>query len=242
MRVEMMQHLQEKTIPGLHEALVRHLPPLDKDGAVLDVGCGTGAWLERLRRHGFHNLYGIDADLSQVGSAGAKVFQMDLDKDDLHLGGLQFHLITAIEVIEHIENTGRLLGLVESHLADDGVFLLTTPNIHSLHSRLRFLLKGELQFFDDKADRTHIKPFVLTGLRRMLAKHALGIRQSWSFPERGGSIASRRSLRLVSRVFGWVLPNPMPGDILCLLIERHPVEGGDGNRRGDSRGQCSHSG
>jgi len=217
-----MQQLQEKTLPGLHEALVRHLLSLDRDGAVLDVGCGTGAWLQRLAGNGFKNLYGIDADLSQFGIAGAQVFQMDLDTDELPLAGRPFHLITAIEVIEHIENTGRLFRLVESHLKDDGVFLLTTPNIHSLHSRLRFLLRGELQFFDEKADRTHIKPFVFTGLRRMLAKHGLRIRQWWSYPEQGGSIASRPSLRLVCRLLGCIVHNPMPGDILCLLIERCP--------------------
>ncbi len=218
-----MQRLQEKTIPGLHEALVRHLPPLDRDGAVLDVGCGTGAWLERLSGQGFRNLYGIDVELAQLGSISAKVFQVDLDKDDLGLADLKFQLITAIEVIEHIENTGRLLSLVESHLRDDGVFLLTTPNIHSLHARLRFLLKGELQFFDEKADRTHIKPFVFIGLRRMLARHGLRIRSSWSFPESGGSVASRRSLRLTAKMLGLVIPNPMPGDILCLLIDKSAV-------------------
>jgi 2-polyprenyl-6-hydroxyphenyl methylase/3-demethylubiquinone-9 3-methyltransferase len=218
----MMQQLQEKTIPGLHEALVRCLPPLDRDGAVLDVGCGTGAWLARLAKHGFVNLYGIDVELPRVGSTGAQIFRMDLDKDDLRFAGVQFQLITAIEVIEHIENVGRLLSLVESHLKDDGLFLLTTPNIHSLHSRLRFLLKGELQFFDEKADRTHLQPFVFTGLRRMLARHGLRICSSWSFPERGGSIASRRSLRLVTRVLGLVVPNPLPGDILCLLVEKCP--------------------
>ncbi len=215
-----MQHLQEKTIPGLHEALVRRLPPLNRDGAVLDVGCGTGAWLERLSRHGFRNLYGVDVEPAQIGSTSAKVFQMDVDKDDLQLTDVKFQLITAIEVIEHIENTGRLLSLVESHLSDNGVFLLTTPNIHSLHSRLRFLLKGKLQFFDEKADRTHIKPFVFTGLRRMLARHGLRVRSLWCFPENGGSIASRRSLRLVSKMLGTIIPNPMPGDILCVLIEK----------------------
>jgi 2-polyprenyl-3-methyl-5-hydroxy-6-metoxy-1,4-benzoquinol methylase len=218
----MMQHLQEKTIPGLHEALVRHLPPLDRDGAVLDVGCGTGAWLERLAGHGLGNLYGIDVELPRAGSTSAQIFRMDLDKDDLRFTGVQFQLITAIEVVEHIENFGRLLSLVESHLKDDGLFLLTTPNIHSLHSRLRFLLKGELQFFDEKADKTHLQPFVFTGLRRMLAKHELRVRSSWSFPERGGGMASRRSLRLVARVLGLVVPNPLPGDILCLLIEKSP--------------------
>ncbi len=231
-----MQHLQEKTIPGLHEALVRRLPPLNRDGAVLDVGCGTGAWLERLSRHGFRNLYGIDVELAQIGSTHAKVFQMDLDKDDLQLAGVKFQLITAIEVIEHMENTGRLLSLVESHLSDDGVFLLTTPNIHSLHSRLRFLLKGELQFFDEKADRTHIKPFVYTGLRRMLTRHGLRIRSTWSYPENGGSMASRKGLRVFSRMLGVVIPNPMPGDILCILTERSMwTRHGDVANSGDSR-------
>jgi len=220
----MMQYLQEKTIQGLHEALVRRLPPMDRDGAVLDVGCGTGAWLERLARHGFGNLYGIDVEPPRAGCTSAQLFRMNLDKDDLRFAGVQFQLITAIEVIEHIENVGRLLGLVESHLKDDGVFLLTTPNIHSLQSRLRFLLKGELQFFDEKADRTHIQPFVFTGLRRMLSRHGLRVRNSWSFPERGGGIASRRSLRLVTRMLGRIVPNPLPGDILCLLIEKCPPE------------------
>jgi 2-polyprenyl-3-methyl-5-hydroxy-6-metoxy-1,4-benzoquinol methylase len=221
-QVETMQQLQERTIPGLHEALVRHLPSLDKDGAILDVGCGTGAWLQRLSGHGFRNLYGIDIELPQIGRTTAQVFQMDLDNDDLQLTDLRFQLITAIEVIEHIENTGRLLGLVESHLSDDGLFLLTTPNIHSLHSRLRFLLKGELQFFDEKADVTHIKPFVFTGLQRMLARHGLRVRHLWSFPETGGGVASRKSLRLFTKALGLVIANPLPGDILCALIEKCP--------------------
>jgi len=215
-----VESLREKTIPGLHEALVRHLPPLDKDGAVLDVGCGTGAWLERLFGQGYRNLYGVDVELSQVGTANAQFFQANLEVDDIHLDGRKFQLITAIEVIEHIENTGRLFSLVASHLKDDGLLLLTTPNVHSLHSRLRFLLRGELQFFDGKADETHITPIVLTPLERMLARHGLRIRSSWSFPETGGSIASRRSLRLVSKMLSLVFPNPIPGDILCVLAEK----------------------
>lgn len=187
---------------------------------MLDAGCGTGAWLERLFGHGYHNLFGIDVELSQVGTTNARFFQANLEVDDIHLDGRKFQLITAIEVIEHIENTGRLFDLVASHLRDDGVFLLTTPNVHSLHSRLRFLLRGELQFFDGKADETHITPIVLTGLERMLARHGLRIRCSWSFPETGGSIASRKSLRLVSKMLGLVIPNPIPGDILCVLAEK----------------------
>jgi len=69
------------------------LPPLDKEAAVLDVGCGTGAWLERLFRHGYHNLYGIDVELSQVGTANAQFVEADLEVDDIHLDGRKFQLI-----------------------------------------------------------------------------------------------------------------------------------------------------
>ena len=53
--------LGERANSGLHESLLGRLPgALKKDDPILDVGCGTGAWLARLHAEGFTDLTGID--------------------------------------------------------------------------------------------------------------------------------------------------------------------------------------
>ena len=150
--------LTERTIGGLHESLIVYLPKLNKDASILDIGCGTGAWLNRLADMGYDNLYGIYADIQQIKIDRFQYRQANLDFDDLGLEDQKFDLITSIEVIEHLENPGRLFYHVSNYLSDNGVFLLTTPNIHSLDCRLKYLLTGKLKSFDEKGDCTHVYP------------------------------------------------------------------------------------
>ena len=216
----MTQQLTERTIQGLHAALVPELPELPPSAAVLDIGCGTGAWLERLASQGFVHLHGIDLDISQFGSKRATCSQANLDYDDLGLGDRRFDLITAIEIVEHLENPGRLFLHVSEHLAPNGWFLMTTPNIQSVHARLRFLLNGKMKQFDDKGDSTHIYPVLIACLERILPRHDLRIARRFSYPP-SGSPTSRPSVRLASRLLGLLLPDQYPGDIQCFLIQRN---------------------
>src|SRR5215471_6432861 len=132
---------------------------------------------------------------------------------------MKFQLISAIEVIEHLENPGRLYALAQRHLAADGYMLLTTPNIHSLVSRLRHLLTGRLGQFDAKGDQTHVSPLLLDGVERILPRYGLEIARRWGYPAKS-SILYRRPLRVVSRILSVVLPDRIPGDTLCLLLRR----------------------
>jgi len=211
--------LIERTLGGLHQDLIAHLPVIAKDAPILDVGCGTGAWLHRLGGLGYSHLHGIDLDTAAFATDRATAISANLDYDDLGLGHQTFKLITAIELIEHLENPGRLFHHVSKHLADDGVFLLTTPNIHSALCRMRFFLTGNLKQFDAKGDPTHIYPVLLTALDRVLPRHGLAIIKRWHYPE-AGSITSRLSTRIAARVAGLVVPDPDPGDVLCLAIGR----------------------
>ncbi|HTQ24571.1 MAG TPA: class I SAM-dependent methyltransferase, partial [Candidatus Binataceae bacterium] len=164
--------LRERTIEGLHEALlkkVKSLPHITPDTPILDIGCGSGAWMNRLAANGFAVLHGVDGDTEQFAGERGTCSAVSLDTDvDLGLGDRKFGLITSIELIEHLENPGTLFFHVARHLSDDGVFLMTTPNIHSLPCRLRFLLTGKLKDFDSKGDQTHIYPVLLTSLQRIL--------------------------------------------------------------------------
>jgi SAM-dependent methyltransferase len=211
--------LAERTVPGLHQHLIAHLPPLARDAAILDVGCGTGAWLKRLSDAGFTNLWGIDRDLSAFGVPGAHTAVADLDSDRLPFAEQKFDLITAVEVIEHLENPGRLYRLFGTYLSKTGLALVTTPNIHSLVSRLRHLLTGKLGQFDDRGDQTHVSPLLLDGLERILPRYGLALVTRWGYPERG-SVAYRPAIRIISRLMRVWLPDSVPGDALCLLIGR----------------------
>lgn len=211
--------LAERTLGGLHDALVNRLPDLPRDATILDIGCGTGAWLHRLGGLGFSNLLGIDLDTEAFATDRATVTFANLDYDDLGLGERKFDLITAIELIEHLENPGRLFHHVSRHLADDGLFLVTTPNIHSALCRMRFFLTGQLKQFDAKGDPTHIYPVLLTALERVLPRHGLQLERQWPYPE-GESMSSRFATRILARAARLVVPDPHPGDILCLAIRK----------------------
>lgn len=213
------ESLTERTLQGLHDDLIHRLPILARDAAILDVGCGTGAWLKRLSGAGFTNLWGIDQDLTGLRFTGATTAVANLDSDHFPFGDRKFDLITAIEVIEHLENPGRLYRLIAQHLSATGLALITTPNMHSLLSRFRHLLTGKLGQFDDKGDATHVMPVLLDGVERILPRHGLTLKRRWGYPE-GESVLYRRPLRLASRVLRLVLPDAVPGDALCLLVGR----------------------
>jgi hypothetical protein len=103
-----------------------------------------------------------------------------------------------------------------------GYLLLTTPNMHSLVSRLRYLLTGRLGQFDEKGDLTHVNPLLLSGAERIFPRYGLRIVERWGYPKRG-SLIYRRPLELASRALGLLLPNDVPGDSLCLLLQRTPT-------------------
>ncbi|MDB9536233.1 class I SAM-dependent methyltransferase [Dolichospermum planctonicum CS-1226] len=211
--------LLERTISGLHDNLLQSLPTLSYETPVVDIGCGTGAWLNRLSNFGFKHLQGIDLDIDQFGTEKATCSQANLDYDDLGLGERKFGLITAIEVIKHLENPGRILYHVARHLDNNGYFLLTTPNIHSLSCRFKFLATGKLASFDEKGDQTHIYPVLLDCLNRVLPRHSLKIVQQWGYPTTD-SLKYRPSTQMISRFLKLFIASEIEGDTLCMLIQK----------------------
>ncbi|MBW2737955.1 MAG: methyltransferase domain-containing protein [Deltaproteobacteria bacterium] len=213
--------LAERSVAGLHAFLVRYLPNiLTYNSAILDVGCGTGAWLDRLYHLGYRNLYGIDADIGQFETNKAKILRLNLDFEINVGGGQKFKLITAIEVIEHLENPGYFFRNIQKLLDEDGYLLMTTPNVYSLACRLRFFVLSDLKQFGEVGDPTHIYPVFLSNMERILRRYRLEIAAKWGYPANGRTLSSRRLINILCSSLRLILPEEIPGDVLCLLIRK----------------------
>lgn len=213
--------LAERTVAGLHESLAGRLGRSVSFGdPILDVGCGTGAWLKRLQECGFTNLCGTDLDTAQFALAGVTVSANDLNGERWALEGRRFRLITAIEVIEHLQNIENFFRNLHRHLDERGLCLLTTPNIHSLHARLRYLLTADMKQFGSIGDPTHVFPVLRATLDRLCARHAFEIAEQWGYPASGDCVGARAWVNAGVRVLRRVLPEPVRGDVYCVLLRK----------------------
>ena len=110
-------------------ALDAHLPPPEPDRRrlILDMGCGTGTMLSHLRRFG--EVEGADADERAVGFCRERgEDRVTLLADDrLPFPDDRFDLVTALDVIEHIDDDAAALAEVVRVLRPGGTFLATVP-------------------------------------------------------------------------------------------------------------------
>jgi 2-polyprenyl-3-methyl-5-hydroxy-6-metoxy-1,4-benzoquinol methylase len=163
--------------PGTHEAavalLMKHVTP---GPGVLDLGSGSGALLARLADAGFSDLHGAKRDLEVFGTPetpgpdGASFAERDLNADFERHYTRRFALVVSSEVIEHLESPRDFLRRVRGLIEPGGHLLLTTPNVANWVGRLRFLVLGELRWFDEPGYRRlrHISPIADVQMRLML--------------------------------------------------------------------------
>ena len=119
----------------------------------LDLGTGSGAFAARLELFGC-KVIACYSDAAAYG--GHSSFErLDLNQRTFaqDLGHGEFDVVSAIEVIEHLEAPIRFLVQVRSLLGPGGFAVLTTPNVDSLLVKAKFLLKGTLRMFDQ-----HVPP------------------------------------------------------------------------------------
>jgi SAM-dependent methyltransferase len=98
--------------------------PVSLDGAILDVGCGSGATLLGLFNCGFTNLRGIDPFISKsiTYTGGVRV-----DKGQLQDVQDKFNLITFNHVFEHLDDPLATLQQTRRLLSENGQILIRIP-------------------------------------------------------------------------------------------------------------------
>jgi len=114
----------------------RHSGPL-AGLRMADIGCGTGGFLRYVRRLGAGHPIGFDSSeaalrhLEQFGLIGHRV---ELEHA-FTLPEAPYDVITALDVMEHVENEHSFLDSVRENLRDRGILLLTVPAHQYLFSQ-----------------------------------------------------------------------------------------------------------
>ena len=129
----------------------KHCP----SGAVLDVGCSSGAFLFQLshRFPGCYQVLGTDVSgppLDYAEGRGVVVVRGDFLEQDF--GGKSFDAVTLWAVVEHLLEPKQFFANAWSVLKPDGLCFVLVPNMKSLAARLlgaryRYIYPQHLNYF-----------------------------------------------------------------------------------------------
>ena len=145
---------------NLHERCMSVIGAIDlpEDAQALDLGAGEGAFSQRLIDSGFK----VSAAELEPGRfrVDAHCQNLDLNSDFHDTWDEEFDLVVAIEIIEHLHNPRHFINNCLRLLKEDGYLLITSPNVESWLSRIRFLRDGHLLWFEesDYSSYGHVTP------------------------------------------------------------------------------------
>jgi len=111
----------------LSALLKKHLPRRSQTRKILDAGCGTGINLALLEQFG--DVTGVDRSEEAIRFCHLRQAKDAQQGDLLNMPfeDQSFQLVTALDVLEHIEDDEKALTEIARVCADDGHVLVTVP-------------------------------------------------------------------------------------------------------------------
>lgn len=120
------------------QAIAPVLARLRSRGSALEIGTGTGAFLERLSRAGFNDLVGIEPSTAAIDAAPA--LRRGWIREGIFEGtdfpAESFDLICCFMTLEHVQDPGALVAAAHRLLRPGGAFVGVTHNRRAWLNRL----------------------------------------------------------------------------------------------------------
>lgn len=154
---------------------LRRVTGIPRGATWLDLGCGFGKIFRFLQMNGY-----------EVQGLGVDTFPPQLKTDDtwqycrrnlekpFQLNG-QFDFLTALETLEHMDDTDRFLEQCREHLKPGGYYMISTPNINSLRNRVTVPLGSYPAGLEYKTVVHHVRLYNVEKLKLHLAEHGFRV-------------------------------------------------------------------
>ena len=146
----------------------------------LDLGCHAGQFMSIVKDVHKVNVTGIDDwDLKEQWTEDEYTYyQFDLNKDWSEiLKGNKFHVISALEVIEHIIDTDAFLKRCNNVLHSNGLLIISTPNINCLRNRIIVPLGKYPAFMEYRNIIHHVRLYNIATIKEHLKKYGFQIKK-----------------------------------------------------------------
>lgn len=122
---------------------VLEILPYGKDIKYLDLGCGDGELtLQRARKMGTNLIFGSEIIPSEIIKAKQK--KIIVKREDLNgilpYKNNEFDVVTATQIIEHLNNVDIFISEVHRILKPNGILIISTENLASWHNIFALIL------------------------------------------------------------------------------------------------------
>lgn len=155
----------------------RNIEQLKPKGKILDVGCGTGEFLNEMQRRGWQ-AFGVETNQQAAEHAksryGLPVTTCDLIAADFREA--TFDVVTFWHVLEHVVNPVQTLKTAKRFLKDDGVIVIACPNIESYDARF---YRDHWVALDAPRHLSHFVPATMANACEQAGLEVLTFHQIW---------------------------------------------------------------
>lgn len=142
--------------------------------SVLEIGCGLGGTLEKIRyQYPNSDVHGVEIEntIADIGGKRYDIVQGDIE--NMTMVEREYDYILFPDVLEHLRNPEILLIKMQRYLKPDGRIIASIPNIMNA-TVIHDLLLGNFTYQDAGIlDRTHLRFFTLNEIKRMFLRAGL---------------------------------------------------------------------